>query len=105
MSQSTRTASIKVALIPFAYSLDQALVFSIVVLCETENLLASQYIYVFRELYIYICMYIDTDLYIEKYKETFCERTHFRFLQKHENENHNGQKDTALQVIISCGQI
>jgi len=38
-------------------SLDQVLAFSIVVLCETENLLAFQYIYIYIEyadIYVYI---------------------------------------------------
>ena len=45
-------------------SLDQTFVFSIVILCETENLLAFRYICSHKQ-YIYIYIYID--LYIEKY--------------------------------------
>lgn len=67
MSQSARAASIKVALIPFAPSLDRALALSIAVLFETENLLAYQRIYTYFLLHTAALCERETNFNTNKY--------------------------------------
>lgn len=69
MSQSARAASIKVALIPFAPSLDRALALSIAVLFETENLLAYQHIYTYFLLHTTPLCERETDFNTNKYEK------------------------------------